>query len=165
MREYQDFLKLLDKKLDEYFKSHASLLCCKKRCSVCCERGDYPISELELKYLMQGFLSLENELKSQVQDNFKNIKKGGTCPFLINKECSIYPYRPIVCRVHGLAYLLKNRVVKLPYCTNEGKNYSNLYKNGEFIGNPIEENLETHSILKDFDFGTIKNLYDWIIKS
>lgn len=165
MQRYETFLKDLDKQLEGYFISQGDLVVCKKGCSACCEQGDYPISELELKYLMLGFANLENDLKIQVQKNFKNMKKGGACPFLLNKECSIYLYRPIICRVHGLAYLLKDKTVKLPYCANEGKNYSNLYKNGEFIGNPIEENLETHSILKDFDFGMIKNLYDWIIKS
>ena len=158
-------MKKFDEQINGYFNAHKGFICCKKGCSACCEQGYYPISELELKYLMQGFLSLENNLKIQVQNNFKAMKKGEICPFLINKECSIYSYRPIVCRVHGLAYLLKDKTVKLPYCTNEGKNYSKIYSNGEFTGSPIEENLETHNVLKDFDFGEIKNLYDWILKS
>lgn len=165
MQRYETFLKALDKKLEGYFISQGNLVLCEKGCSACCEKGDYPISELELKYLMLGFANLENDLKIQVQKNFKNMKKGDACPFLINKECSIYLYRPIVCRVHGLAYLLKDKTVKLPYCANEGKNYSGLYENGEFIGNPILENLETHNLLKDFDFGVIKNLYDWILNA
>ena len=165
MQKYEDFLKKFDEQINGYFNAHKDFVCCKKRCSACCEQGEYPISELELKYLMQGFLSLENSLKIQVQKNFKTMKKGEACPFLIDKECSIYPYRPIVCRVHGLAYLLKNKTVKLPYCTNEGKNYSKLYLNGEFLGLPIEENLETHNVLKDFDFGEIKSLYDWILRT
>ena len=114
---------------------------------------------------MQGFISLENDLKIKVQQNFKNMFPGGTCPFLVNKECSIYSYRPIVCRVHGLAYLVEKGVVKLPYCVNTGKNYSNQYVNKEFIGEPIKENLDTHKVLSDFDFGPIKNLYDWIKSS
>ena len=28
---------------------------------------------------------------------------------------------------------------------------------------PIEENLDTQSLLKDFEYGEIRNLYDWII--
>ena len=100
-----------------------------------------------------------------LKDISLDIKKGEVCPFLHNKECTVYSHRPIICRVHGLAYLIKKNVVKLPYCTNLNKNYTDLYKNEEFIGNPIEENLDTSEVLKIFDFGVIKNLYDWFLNS
>ena len=164
MDKYSEFLKELDARLCGYFEQQAEHICCKKGCSACCEKGDYPISELELKYLMQGFLSLDKETKLVVQQNFSEIKKGGKCPFLINSNCSIYPYRPIICRVHGLAYLCKDKLVKVPYCANNGLNYKEIYKNGEFLSEPIQENLDTQNLLQDFDFGEIRNLYDWIIK-
>ena len=113
---------------------------------------------------MQGFVNLDDNKKRIVQNNIKNIQKGGACPFLINKQCSIYPYRPIVCRVHGLAYICRDEVVKVPYCAQEGKNYTNVYKNGEIEINPIKENLDNIELLKDFDYGEIRNLIDWIKK-
>ena len=164
MQSYKDFLKELDKKLDSYFKEHREFIFCRKGCSSCCEKGDYPLSQLELEYLMQGFLALDNERKKIVQNNFKDIKTGGACPFLINKECSVYSFRPIVCRTHGLAYLCKEGTVKLPYCANDGKNYSLRLKDGMIEIKPIEENLDTPKLLKDFDYGEIRNLCDWIIK-
>ena len=165
MHRYIKFLKEFDEQLNTYFEAHRDFVCCKKGCSACCEKGDYPISELELKYLMQGFLNLENDLKIQVQKNFKNMKKGEACPFLIDKQCSVYSHRPIICRVHGLAYLIKDKMVKLPYCTNSKKNYAGCFKDGEFLGQPVERNLDTYNVLKDFEFGEIKNLYDWVLKS
>lgn len=162
LQKYEEFLKEFDKKLEIYFKSHQDFLCCKKGCSACCEKGDYPISELELKYLMQGFIGLENELKVKVQANFKNMIPSGACPFLINNACSVYSYRPIVCRVHGLAYLVEKGFVKLPYCVNTGKNYNKQYSSNEFIGEPIKEDLDTYKVLSAFEYGQIKNLYDWI---
>ena len=164
MDKYSEFLKELDARLCGYFEQQAEHICCKKGCSACCEKGDYPISELELKYLMQGFLSLDKETKLVVQQNFSEIKKGGKCPFLINSNCSIYSYRPIICRVHGLAYLCKDKLVKVPYCANNGLNYKEIYKNGEFLAEPIQENLDTQNLLQDFDFGEIRNLYDWLDK-
>ena len=162
---YSKFLKDLDNRLEDYFKFHKELIFCQKGCSICCEKGDYPLSELELKYLMQGYVALDYFTKQQVQENFKQIVKGGACPFLIDNKCSIYPYRPIICRVHGLAYLCDDNTVKLPYCANIGKNYSKNYKKGEFSGSPIKENLDTSTLLQDFDFGEIRNLYDWIKNS
>ena len=160
--KYKDFLDNLDKKLEEYFSAHKEFIHCKPGCSSCCEKGDYPLSKIELEYLMQGFISLDDETKIRVQNNIKNIEKGRTCPFLINKKCSIYSYRPIVCRVHGLAYICKENVVKVPYCVNEGKNYASVYKDGEITINPVLENLDTQNVLKDFDFGEIRNLCDWL---
>ena len=46
---------------------------CTAGCSACCETGDYPVSQLELEYLMQGFASLDNTLKLEVQKNIKTI--------------------------------------------------------------------------------------------
>ena len=78
------------------------------------------------------------------------MEKGGQCPFLINSKCSIYSHRPIICRVHGLSYLCKNNVAKVPYCVNVGLNYSKVYVNNELSCVPIQENLDTHVVLQNF---------------
>ena len=160
--DYKDFLDILDKKLQEYFELHKEYINCCLGCSSCCETGDYPLSAIELEYLMQGFMKLKNQDKVTVQNNFKNMKKGKACPFLIHKKCSVYFYRPIICRVHGLAYICHDKIVKVPYCAQEGKNYADVYKDGVIEINPIKENLDTATLLKDFDFGEIRNLIDWL---
>lgn len=159
---YKKFLEELDKRLNSYFEKYKNFIHCTSGCSACCEKGDYPISQLELEYIMQGFINLDNKTKIQIQNNIKSMEKGGKCPFLLNNLCSIYPYRPVICRVHGLAYLFNEKIVKVPYCANENKNYAEVYKNGEIIINPIRENLDTSSILKDLNYGEIRNLYDWL---
>ena len=128
---------------------------------MCCEVGEYQISELELKYLMKGFLSIDDNLKTDVQKNFRNMQKGGACPFLINNECSVYNYRPIVCRVHGLTYI-KEDIATVPFCANSELNYAEVYNNGEIQTEPIKENLDTPTVLKDFNYGEIRSLYDWL---
>ena len=158
--DYEGFIKELDIRLKGYFESFGENIKCKKGCSECCEKGDYPLTDIELAYLMRGFMALEIGIKSKVQQNIKNMEKGGVCPFLINHECSIYPYRPIICRVHGLAYFYKDEKVKLPYCVVSGKNYSDVYKDGVFTSEPITANLETHYLLEG-SYAEIKNMYDW----
>lgn len=162
MQEFKQFIDELDQKLSTYFDFYKEHICCHKGCSACCEKGDYPLSELELRFVMLGYESLDSDTKIKVQKNFKTIVKGEACPFLINKECSIYPYRPIVCRTHGLVYLIDEEKVKLPYCVHDGLNFSKLYKNGKIIIKPISENLDTKILLKDFKFGEIRNLFDWL---
>lgn len=160
--DYKDFLTDLDKRLAKYFEQHKEHINCSLGCSSCCETGDYPISGIELEYMMHGYSTLNDEEKITVQNNIKNIVKGGACPFLIGKKCSIYSYRPIICRVHGLAYICHDEVVKVPYCANEERNYAKVYKDGEIEINPIKENLDTQSLLKDFEYGEVRNLFDWI---
>lgn len=162
MNSYIAFLEKLDAKLDFYFKKYSKHIYCKKGCSLCCEKGDYPLSDIELKYLMQGYINLDNDSKIQIQKNIKEMKKGEKCPFLIEKECSVYPYRPIICRVHGLAYLNNDNLAKLPYCVNDKLNYSEVFNKKELLLEPIKENLDTQNLLNEFDYGEIKNLYDWI---
>ncbi len=120
------------------------------------------MSDVELQYVIKGYIALDNQMKKTVQENIKKMTRGGVCPFLVNRKCSIYPYRPIICRVHGLAYLCREKTVKVPYCVNENKNYSAVYTNGEININPINENLDTPCILKDFNYAEIRNLYDWL---
>ena len=161
--DYPKFLRELDKKLATCLLEQKDFIHCKAGCSHCCEKGDYPISDIELEYLMQGFINLESEKKIIVQENFRNMKKGGKCPFLIDKLCSVYQYRPIICRTHGLAYLMKDGRANVPYCANIGKNYSEVYKDGELSAEPIKENLSTQNILSNLtDVCTVKNLYDWV---
>lgn len=159
---FSDFVKEIDKRLDNYFKQYRDYICCKEGCSYCCENGDYPLSETELMFIMQGFAKTDNETKRLVQENISKMSRGGACPFLINKKCSIYEYRPIICRVHGLAYICKDNTVKLPYCVNLGLNFKDVYKDNIFLNEPIKQNLDTSEILKGIDYGEVRNMYDWI---
>ena len=159
---YEQFIKELDVKLANYFELHKAYIHCKPGCSACCEKGDYPLTSIELEYLTQGYIALDNTTKQVVQQNINEIEKGGACPFLVDKKCSVYAHRPIICRVHGLAYRYKENKLKLPYCANYGLNYANILKNGEIIIDIVFENLDTQNILKTSEFGETRNLYDWI---
>lgn len=158
--DYAGFLKELDIRLKDYFESFGESIKCQKGCSECCEKGDYPLTDIELSYLMRGFMELEPNIKSQVQQNIKNMVRGGVCPFLINHECSVYPNRPIICRTHGLAYFYKDKKVKVPKCVDSGKNFSDVYKDGVFNAQPINANLDTYHLL-DGLYAEMKNMYDW----
>ncbi len=160
--EYEAFLEELDKRLAAYFNEYKEYICCEVGCSYCCEKGDYPLSDIELQYLMKGYILLDNAVKQAVRNNIKNMKKGGVCPFLLNNKCSVYAFRPIICRVHGLAYLCNKNTVKVPYCVNYGKNYAKVYANGEIEINPIKENLDTGFVLSKFNYNEIRNLCDWL---
>jgi Fe-S-cluster containining protein len=182
---YQEFLKEFDIVLKKLFQSQKQYIKCKKGCSKCCEIGDYPFSQLEFSYLTKGFLNLPTENKKLVQRNILEIiEKKKTfngkifqykCPFLIDNECCVYPYRGLVCRTFGLCYYDETiKAVKLPECVNFGLNYSENYdKNFQTLNIPdvpqinlrIDKIFESELAKKyDLDYGEIRSLDKWIIK-
>lgn len=172
LKRYKKFLDEFDRELAELMLSQKSYLKCKKGCAECCQNGDYPFSRLEMEYFMSGFLTLPENIKHQIRLNISGIKDKNnyTCPFLINNLCSLYNYRGIVCRTHGLAYLY-NGAIKLPECANNGKNYNEIYNKETkeiVIENPIKNSLRTDDVLKSplaekyqLEAGEIRKLIDW----
>lgn len=175
LKKYERFLKDFDKKLKKYFSQQSEHICCKEGCSGCCEIGDYPFTQLEMMYLMEGFKNLPTEIKIQVKNNLLAIKKNRfsthlfyKCPFLINKKCSVYKYRGLTCRTFGLAYLIDKKTVKVPECANEGLCYSKVYKDGELVTEPVKEDLSLLKITNSqlakshkLEFGESRSLVDW----
>lgn len=139
MEAYEKYLEVIDKYLAKFFAQQRSYIFCKEGCSICCENGEYPLSYKEMEYVMQGYLSLPNLVKIEVQKKLADLKQNKTtcekffheCPFLVNKVCSVYSYRPIICRIYGLMwYYYTNTGEKrfnMPCCVNKGLNYSNVY--------------------------------------
>lgn len=176
LEKYEEFLKILDKRLNRYFKNEKQYIRCKAGCADCCEVGEYPFSRLEVEYLMKGFSELPMEKKRKIKEEIERLReerpKMHKCPFLIKKKCSVYKYRGIVCRTHGLAwYDAEENRIRLPYCVNKGLNYAKVFnrETGEvFLDNPIRERLRIDTILgsdeaKSFglEYGEIKPLMKW----
>lgn len=175
LKKYPKFLKELDKKLAKYFREQSDHICCKEGCSGCCEIGDYPFTQLEMMYLMSGYKKLPVQLQSEIRNNLLQIKNRRVsthlfyrCPFLINNRCSVYEYRGITCRTFGLAYLTKDKIVKIPECVHDGLCYSKVFKDGIFEIEPIKEDLSLLEITDGklakqykLDFGVSRSLIDW----
>ena len=176
LKRYEKFLQKFDKRLDKYFEEQCEFIKCKAGCSACCEVGEYPFSRLELEYLLSGFSKLPLQTKIKIREEIIKLKKENPkmhkCPFLIDKKCAVYPYRGLVCRMHGLAWYDEdeNRI-RLPYCANMGLNYAKVFdrETGEvFLQNPITERLRIDSVLDsdeaqkyDLVRGEIRPLLKW----
>lgn len=177
LKRYEKFLKEFDKKLKKYFTQQQEYLCCKEGCAGCCEVGDYPFTQLEMMYLMEGFKKLPNMTQQLIKNKLESIKQNKPaehfyyeCPFLIDKRCTVYENRGITCRTFGLAYLVdkKNKTVKLPECSREGLCYSKVFDGKEFSIEPIKENLDLPSVASSklaknhkLEFGESRSLINW----
>ncbi len=141
LEAYEKYLEIINEYLAKFFEQQKPYIFCKEGCSICCESGNYPFSKTEFDYLMIAFERLPVELKSQIKQNIKQIQEKRkqsnddkflhVCPFLIDKKCSVYSHRALVCRSYGLtSFYIDNdgtKRYKMPCCVSQGLNYSNVY--------------------------------------
>lgn len=183
-KNYTKFLYFLDRDLEKIFKNQKEYICCKEGCSHCCEDGEYPFSMLEYEYLMKGFDKLDSNIQKQINQNIKLVKETNPstykCPFLIDKKCSVYKYRGIICRTFGVLSEKANGNLAVPFCYSLGLNYSKVYdekiqkisldliqkNNYKTFPHPFNlrlSNIMNLDITKELklDFGEVKRLIDW----
>ena len=137
--KYKQYLNTIQKALDEYFEDQKEYICCKKGCSHCCEKGAYPYSDLEFKFLLLGFFRIPIKEQQEVIARIKALKEEYAkqenkenymyrCPFLSeDKKCTVYDYRGLICRTFGLITEKENGQYILPFCHSLGLNYSKVY--------------------------------------
>ncbi len=128
---YEKFLDVVGRDLNRIFEFQKEYIHCKQGCSYCCRKGDYPISRIEYEYLMEGFEKLDYNLKEQIKANIKKTKQDNQesyiCPFLIDDSCSLYNYRPLVCRTFGVLTEDSSGNPSFPFCATKGLNFSEIY--------------------------------------
>lgn len=196
LEQYERYLEIIDKSLQKFFAEQSPYIFCKEGCAICCETGEYPFSQLEFQYAMLGYNNLAENEKAIIKEKIEKIiqdKMSSTdkvlmyeCPFLIDKKCSIYNHRGIICRNYGLMYYepdADNKLTyKIPYCIHNGLNYSNVYdeKTGMIssakwreTGLEVEPNsynvgrsfLLNNNMTKELEleFGESKALIDWLL--
>lgn len=188
--KYKEYLSLIDSKISKFFSMQKPYIFCKKGCSFCCQKGEYPCSSLEFQFLYEGFNELDNTLKNIIlekadkikntKNEFKEKKFLYECPFLIDGACSVYNYRPLICRTFGLPFFDQNEKIKVPFCVEQGLNYSQVYDGSKdtisqemfeqtgFKQEPLAFNLRQEFLIKEvgeenlgLDFGDKKTIIDW----
>ena len=78
--------------MSDISKPFQHLTPCKSGCSHCCNI-QVDVSDLEM-------LIIKKNAKKQIKKAAKGRVIGEPCPFLIDNKCSIYEFRPFVCRRH-----------------------------------------------------------------
>ena len=86
--------------LAEERKKRKDALACRRGCGTCCMRPTIPITEPEVNGIMWFVAKqLPKDVRDIVQAQLLIHRKTSQCPFLVNSVCSIYPVRPIACRI------------------------------------------------------------------
>lgn len=129
---YSKFMNILGEDLHAMFEHQKEYICCKEGCAYCCSEGEYPFTEIEFNYLMEGYKNLDRDIQDEIKQNYQNIKEDDKgyycCPFLLkDNKCAVYNNRGLVCRTFGLINTGENGKGEVPFCINKGLNYSEVY--------------------------------------
>lgn len=185
IEKYREFLKQLDEEVDALFEDQKEFIKCYKGCGSCCNESYYKICGTEYEFLKEGLKKLftEEERKAFKKKSFdiieqrkkfveKNPDKDSSdfkyqCVFLIDQVCSIYEYRPLICRTYGLPRGTSFADMRLPKCTSYGLNYAQVYDTETNLF--VVENFKKYNITttpKFIDYKDIlkKALFQNIIK-
>jgi Fe-S-cluster containining protein len=107
--------------MDEAYQrvaSHYSFSCggCRNNC---CQSQFYHHTVIEHAYLLKGLKTLtikkQREIKSRAKNVVDQTSEGNVgkeavrlmCPLNFDQLCILYPYRPMICRLHGIPHELK----------------------------------------------------------
>lgn len=85
-------------------RMHSTRIACKKGCCNCC---------INLSVWPVEFYSILDELRRD-DDRKAAFNEAASCGYLCEDECIIYPYRPIICRTHGLPLVYWHEEINPP---------------------------------------------------
>lgn len=81
--------------MDRLYSSFSGEIPCGKGCNHCCSLKEIAITEIEILYIEK-----HANKKRLIRPRDLEEVSYQPCPFLKEDICSIYPYRPYVCRKH-----------------------------------------------------------------
>lgn len=74
----------------------------------CCRTTFYHHTILEYLYLLEGYVHLSEELRATILKQAQTVSlhppEGHFCPLCREGSCLLYAYRPMICRLHGIAH-------------------------------------------------------------
>ncbi|WP_061250001.1 YkgJ family cysteine cluster protein [Leptospira alstonii] len=75
-------------------------IACRSGCSACCKNQSISLSEFEVAGISYYICELlDKEMQKRITDKLERYtSKTMECPFLIDERCSVYQFRPLVCR-------------------------------------------------------------------
>jgi Fe-S-cluster containining protein len=96
--EYRLFLLEVDALCAELAVRHAQHLNCRRGCSGCCT--DISVLPVEWSSIREGLSDPAGMIRAAARP--ASAAPDHLCAFLVDRSCSIYPLRPLICRAHGL---------------------------------------------------------------
>lgn len=99
---YNELLSKAGHFSDKVVSANSGSMSCKPGCDRCCH-NTFTVFAVEAANIRRGFEGLPESAKVRIRENSALAgPSNGSCPLLHNGVCSLYGYRPVICRTHGL---------------------------------------------------------------
>lgn len=154
------------------FRACEADMLCKEGCDKCCYTS-FSIHQWEADLIIEWFSSLSSSDRLDLKQKWSLPLISGTdpsgstrdaCPFLIEKRCSIYPVRPIICRTQGLPLLIEGHVDSCPLNFTKGLPDKSLWLDLERLNTLSSLVASQHCQKADrVEMATLRNKLDRLI--
>ena len=124
LTNYHDLLTRVDRLLDRIQSRYSDHIECHKGCGCGCRNlSVFPVEALSLVYAIRD---LSEETGTRIRQRAA-VASFWACPLLEDRACSMYTFRPVICRTHGfpLRTHYKGRP-SIGYCRNNFKDMSSI---------------------------------------
>ena len=108
---YPEKLKTIYDSMDRAYEEAAAFygFACRGCEDNCCTTYFFHYTVAEYLYLLQGFWALEERTKKGIGERAMNMcdpskRDNYLCPLNLCGRCLLYPYRTMICRLHGLPF-------------------------------------------------------------
>lgn len=112
---YLQVLEAIERQTAPLKLQYQTQMACQKGCSACC-RDNFKIRPVEQAYMAEGLALQSHSVQLQVAQRLAmtSEERNGECPYLLEQACSVYDYRPVLCRAFGLMLLMNETVSTCP---------------------------------------------------
>jgi len=111
---YLEKLKTIYRSMDRTYRDASAFYFfdCQGCPDNCCTTYFFHYTLAEYLYLLQGFWTLEEGMKEEIMGRATNMcdpmrRDTYLCPLNLRSRCLLYPYRTMICRLHGLPFELQ----------------------------------------------------------
>ena len=155
---YLEICTLVEKEFQRNRALHGDRIHCRAGCSDCCHQL-FQITEIEAAHISRALQSLDASTRKRLQDSayhyiearsklvansgepeaWGSLPPPGTrlpCPALVEGVCSIYEYRPLICRKFGIPLFNPDRPGRVYACELN-------FRDGEEIDDPGLVQIQT----------------------
>lgn len=134
LANYLSLLQRIDQLCEKITGQFAALITCRAGCSSCCRH--LTLFPVEAANLARGIERLPEETKAVLAGRSR-WPESSPCPLLQDDRCTVYPFRPVICRTHGLPLLAEIEGVRTVDCCPEN------FSGAESLPGSAVINLET----------------------
>ncbi len=161
IHRYFKLLEQIDADAERLTALHGEAIACRQGCTSCCV--NLSVFPVEFHAIRRAMEQAGTELSPDMFD------PSAPCGFLHEGLCRIYPFRPIICRTHGLPILFLDDssgdyAWEVSFCEHNFTDCESIEFSNESLLNLEDINESLSRINRDFLAGTTRQKEDALLR-